>query len=91
MFGVLQHEAICEFPSQQFYEGDLVADESLKRRIVPGESMDRFWPRGKDCPIVFCNVIGEEQESKDYKKVDGARVDSHSKHNLTEAEKAVSF
>ena len=90
MFGTLQHEAICEFPSCQFYDGDLVADKSLKTRSVPGKSMDQFWPRGKNWPIVFCNVVGEEKETKDYKSMEGARVDSHSKHNHTEADKAVS-
>ena len=91
LFGILQHQEICEFPSQQFYKGYLVADESLKTRTVPGKSMDKFWPHGKDRPIVFCNIVGEEEESKDYRNVDGARVDSHSKHNLMEAEKAVSY
>ena len=44
---------------------------------------------GPDCPIVFCDVIGEETQ-EETGTIDGRRVGIESKHNLIEAKKAVS-
>ena len=51
--------------------------------------LERFWPRrGK--PMVFCNVIGEEDEVHTGKK-GKARVGLESKFNVKEAKKIVSM
>ena len=86
----LQHEAICQFPSLYFYNGCLKADPSLKKRQIPGRSMDQFWPKGERLPIVFCNVVGREEglSSVETGKV---KIDPRSKCNKQEAEKVVSI
>ena len=83
----LQREAICQFPSLYFYNGCLKADQSLKKRQIPGRSMDQFWPKGERLPIVFCNVVGREEG------LSGVETDNdpHSKCNKQEAEKVVSI
>ena len=86
----LQHEAICQFPSDHFYGGCLKADESLSKRRIPGRSMEQFWPQGLKSPIVFCNVVGVEGEVY-FAKTDKGKVDPHSKCNKQEAEKVVSL
>ena len=86
----MQHEAICEFPSKQFYNGELKADKSLAKRKSPGRRMKEFWPRDPNCPIVFCNVVGEEEENKTHGEIERGQVDSHSKYNRQEAEKVAS-
>ena len=86
----LQHEAICQFPSLYFYDGCLKADKSLKDRPIPGRSMNRFWPQGGRLPIVFCNVVGREEESSG-SEIDKNKIDPHSKCNKKEAEKVVSI
>ena len=87
----LQHERICEFPSNHFYDDKLQADKSVKQR--PTEpALQGFWPRGVKWPIVFCDVVGEEGERSSVAG-DGHRqgkTDPHSKCNHKEAEKAVS-
>ena len=52
--------------------------------------MEWFWPRGDRLPIVFCNVVGREEESSGV-EIDKKKVDPHSKHNKQEAEKVVSI
>lgn len=81
----MQHEAICEFPSKEFYEGRLQTDVSVMRR---GDvlKLNTFWPQGERCPMVFCQVAGEE----DGGHIGRSKVDSQSKFNKTEAEKIVS-
>ena len=73
-----------------FYEGELKADKTLQKRTPPGRNMEKFWLKGTSCPVVFCNVVGKEEEYKVHKKVDRGRVDPHSKCNFQEAEKVVS-
>ena len=91
----LQHEAICQFPSDHFYGGRLKADESLSKRRIPGRSMEQFWPQGLKSPIVFCNVVGVEVVGVEgevyFDKTDKGKVDPHSKYNKQEAEKVVSL
>ena len=86
----LQHEAICQFPSLYFYNGCLKADQSLKNRQIPGRSMEQFWPRGERLPIVFCNVVGQE-EGLSGVETGKEKIDPHSKCNKQEAEKVVSI
>ena len=75
---LFQHEEICKFPSKHFYDGRLETHLSVKRRICP-ETKLKFWPRGPQMPIMFCNIVGKE-----------VQVGS-SKSNPEEAEKAVSL
>ena len=86
----LQHEAICQFPSLYFYNGCLKADPSLKKRQIPGSSMDQFWPKGERLPIVFCNVVGRE-EGLSGVETGKVKIDPRSKCNKQEAEKVVSI
>ena len=61
----------------------------MKRRSPLRESLHTFWPRGgHKYPIMFCNIVGEEdmKDEKIYKR----GVDTHSKSNHQEAEKTVS-
>ena len=87
---LLQHPAICEFPSKEFYEGNLETDSSVKRRHVPW-NLANFWPRyrGKEWPIVFCQVEGKEENGHIGSR-GNSKVDSQSKFNVTEAKKIVS-
>ena len=52
--------------------------------------MERFWPQGEKLPIVFCNVVGREEESSGA-EIDKEKIDPHSKCNKQEAEKVVSI
>ena len=81
----MQHPAICDFPSHEFYEGKLKTDSSVKRR---GDvlNLKRFWPQGERYPMVFCQVVGEEDDGYSGRP----KVDTQSKFNKTEAEKIVS-
>ncbi|XP_065917898.1 3'-5' exoribonuclease HELZ2-like isoform X3 [Dysidea avara] len=75
------HEVICEFPSEEFYDGELRTDRSVAEQFCP---IDGFWPNGPECPVVFCDVEGKEKEgSSDHK------VHQESKSNKIEAEKIV--
>ena len=88
-----QHKAICKFPSNHFYEGELETAESVKMRSSPGENLDGFWPgpQKSRCPIVFCNVIGKEDDHKTGSKAAGGKkIGTDSKRNETEAIKVVS-
>ena len=66
----------------------LKTDSSVLRRRS-GLRLGGFWPRGEDCPMVFCQVEGEE-ESGHIGSRQSAKVDSQSKFNPTEAGKIVS-
>lgn len=53
---LLQHKAIAEFPSKQFYHGKLEvgkAEQSVASRLA-------FWPAGGTRPIAFVHVEGRE-------------------------------
>ena len=85
---LLQHPAICDFPSKQFYDNQLKTDSSVTRRRVAW-NLANFWPRGKEWPIVFCQVEGVE-ETGHIGSRGNSKVDSQSKFNVTEAKKIVS-
>ncbi len=51
--------------------------------------LEGFWPRGKSYPIVFINLVGEE-ESNQIGTVEEKNIGPGSKFNMKEAEKAVS-
>ena len=61
---IFQHEAICEFPSNTFYDGKLQTAEVVKSREP---NRITFWPamvsQKKDIPIVFCHVEGQEEST----------------------------
>lgn len=88
-----QHEAICDFPSKHFYDGRLKTALSVKKRNNPETKLDVFWPGPKksDCPILFCNIIGKEE---DYKAgcitaEEKMNIGIDLKFNQTEAKKVV--
>ena len=62
---IFQHEGICEFPSNTFYDGKLQTAEVVKLRE---RSPITFWPamvnQKKDIPIVFCHVEGQEESTR---------------------------
>ena len=84
----IQHKKICEFPSNEFYDGELETDESVSYRRDP-EVRLRFWPCGPSKPFVFVHVEGKESESHTGRK-GKARVGLESKYNEQEARKIVS-
>ena len=77
-----QHESICQFPSQHFYEGQLKC--GLKEQSLP--SPQKFWPNGRNKTFAFCNVIGRE-ETQQVATSDG---NEQSKANKSEVHYAVS-
>uniref|UniRef100_A0A803K534 Helicase with zinc finger 2, transcriptional coactivator n=1 Tax=Xenopus tropicalis TaxID=8364 RepID=A0A803K534_XENTR len=74
------HSDICEFPSEQFYDGRLHTYEQL--RLQPSLFCH---PRKTCCPIIFGEVDGEEQSLQ----VTSEEGYFNSKANLQEAEQAV--
>lgn len=62
------HKDICEFPSKHFYSSQLkTADSVNKREEAARVSRDflKFWPSHSKTgyvPLVFCNVVGNEEE-----------------------------
>ncbi|XP_068761782.1 3'-5' exoribonuclease HELZ2-like isoform X3 [Montipora capricornis] len=86
------HKDICEFPSRQFYEGNLrtagsVRDREMNRQDV-SKKVVNFWPNqtGKGyVPLAFCNVVGEEEELV----VTTEEGNERSKSNKKEKEKVV--
>ena len=89
---LLQHEAICEFPSNHFYDGQLETADSVKNRKNFETKLDRFWPgpEKSKCPILFCHVIGKEGDHKTGSKAKGGKkIGVDSKFNETEAAKVV--
>ena len=56
-----QHENICKFPSKQFYNDLLIADDSVKKR-PPVTALRDFWPAESRWPILFCDVVEDEKE-----------------------------
>lgn len=76
-------------PSKLYYEGDLRADDSIKRRPPVGTNLGLFWPRGSpQYPIMFCDVIGKEADQRTGAVFKG-KADLHSKYNEAEVEKTV--
>ena len=87
IFHILQHDAICQFPSEEFYGGNLETDESVhegyrmflqKNRFLNSD----FWMAGPNRPIMFCDVEGKESTEK---KAD-RNIALQSKSNKMEAD-----
>ena len=74
---------ICEFPSNEFYHGDLEAAPSVLQHFC---ALEGFWPSGPQCPIAFCDVVGKEKGDSSHHK-----VHQESKCNEAEANKIVIF
>ncbi|XP_019860621.1 PREDICTED: helicase with zinc finger domain 2-like [Amphimedon queenslandica] len=76
------HSFICQGPSGIFYNSKLKADQIVKERRPLTQSIDLFWPRGQQYPVLFLKVYGVEKftDSKHSKE-----IDSHSKCNEQEA------
>ena len=85
---ILQHPALCEFPSREFYDRKLTTDDNVRFRKDREAHLQRFWPQGKERPFVFCNVVGREAETHTGQK-GTARVGLESKYNKEEAMKIV--
>jgi len=85
---LLQHKALCEFPSWEFYEGKLMTDNEIRHRKNGEAHLFGFWPQGRKRPFVFCDVIGREAETHTGQK-GTARVGLESKYNKEEAKKIV--
>lgn len=84
-----QHEAICKFPSEEFYNSKLTTDRSVVNR-PPKDCLETFWPQGNDLPIMFVDVVGKEELDKIGSSKGEAKVGMDSKYNLVEAELVVS-
>ena len=82
-FDSQQHEAICAFPSEEFYDGELETDPSVGRQN--NENLDKFWPMGKEVPIMFVDVVGTEGQDMGSSKSE-TNVGVDSKFNLEEVE-----
>ena len=83
MFPLFQHETICQFPSQQFYDGTL-RTHLTKYWKSTGALSEEVWPN--KAPFVFCHIEGLE-ESQSIATVDGSE---QSKWNKADAAEAVS-
>ena len=88
---LLQHAAICQFPSEEFYGSNLKTDNSVCEgyRTFLQENLllkSHFWKAGPDSPIMFCDVEGKEPKEK---KTD-RNVALQSKSNELEAKCMVS-
>nr|XP_006816018.1 PREDICTED: helicase with zinc finger domain 2-like [Saccoglossus kowalevskii] len=79
------HNAICEFPNNQFYDGDLETAETVLKRSQLKTTMDGVWPGGKHVPTVFCHSVGKEESLK----VTTDEGSEHSKKNLQEVKDVV--
>uniref|UniRef100_A0A1X7UNX9 RNB domain-containing protein n=1 Tax=Amphimedon queenslandica TaxID=400682 RepID=A0A1X7UNX9_AMPQE len=75
------HSFICQGPSSIFYDSKLKADQIVKERRPLTQSIDLFWSRGQQHPVMFLKVYGIER-STDSKY--SRKVDSHSKCNEQE-------
>ena len=81
--------ALCKFPSEEFYDGELETDQQVHmERVEQAKKLERFWPGGSRKPFVFCNVIGEEGEVHSGWK-ETTKVGLDSKYNRDEARKIV--
>ncbi|CAH1785472.1 unnamed protein product [Owenia fusiformis] len=56
------HPSICQFPSNQFYDGLLQADVSQSEEALTSRDILKgYWQGGDDQRTVFLNVCGEEK------------------------------
>uniref|UniRef100_A0ABM0MGU2 Helicase with zinc finger domain 2-like n=1 Tax=Saccoglossus kowalevskii TaxID=10224 RepID=A0ABM0MGU2_SACKO len=74
------HQGICKFPSTQFYNGQLVTGECVRKRP---QGLN-IWPN-QDTPTVFCHIIGKEESLT----VSTAEGGEESKSNSLEVEQVV--
>ena len=92
---LIQHPSICEFPSNQFYDGKLVAAKEVLERGWPGKLPTDIWKQQKQQEqkpkeaetqrCVFIHVEGIEDTSG----IDSEGSYTESKSNKGEAEKVV--
>ena len=64
----------------------------MLKRTNPETKLDRFWPgpERSRCPILFCHVVGKEDDHKTGSKTTGGKkIGVDSKFNETEATKVV--
>ena len=82
---VFQHPKICEFPSYEFYKGELITPDvkfpSWDDHFIP----DGVWPN-KSFPLVFCHVEGAERTLT----VSTSDGNERSKSNIAERDHVVS-
>ena len=78
-----QHEAICAFPSKEFYNDELKTDQSVVKRR--DRSLEKFWPRGNQLPIMFVDVVGTEGQDMGSNKSE-TKVGVESKYNMEEVQ-----
>lgn len=77
-----QHEELCKFPSEFFYEGKLKTANEVKARIPDYVT----WPNGTRYPFVFHHVDGIEESLV----VTTDQGNENSKKNQKEIAKVVS-
>ena len=84
----IQHDAICNVASEEFYDGELEADSSVKegykKFLKKNSYLKDFWTHDK--PIKFCHIVGEESQIPTSDKA----VALQSKYNPKEAKCVVS-
>ena len=91
-FVLFQHEEICAFPSNHFYGDRLRTANSVNEREERGRMSNKFvkfWPSHTATdyvPLVFCNVVGKEEELV----VTSHEGHERSKSNVEEKDKVVS-
>ena len=85
----MQHPELCKLPSKIFYKNQLETDPSVmssRRNVL--EANLTLWPRGKEKPFVFVDVVGMEGSEHTGQK-GKAKVGLESKFNKHEAKKIV--
>lgn len=75
----MQHEDICEFPSQEFYEGRLKTAEEQPRSILCVDN--------RSMPVVFGHIEGKAISLI----VNTAKGNENSKANMAERDKVVLY
>ena len=80
-FFIQQHEKICEFPSKQFYKGNLKTEKS---KAVEDPAKE-IWPV-QDSPIVFCHVGDGVEEKLTHSMEEGHEL---SRKNKAEVDQVV--
>jgi len=83
----LQHPSICEFPSNQFYNGELQAADEVMTRQWQGQLPTNLWPQPQKQRSVFIHVEGTEEISG----IDAKGSYEESKYNKEEAKIVVSY
>ena len=82
----MQHSSICDFPSNQFYDGELEPAEVVKQRRWPGRLPSDVWKLPQTQRYVFIHVEGTE----DVSGIDAKGSYEESKFNKMEADEVVS-